>query len=66
MYITDIDSNMFLPYTDEGRDGEDDGGEGERHHEGDAVDHVAREVLPLHGPLVLCRKGGNGGKRSSA
>ena len=45
MYITDIDSDMFLPYTDEGRDGEDDGGEGERHHEGDAVDHVAREVL---------------------
>ena len=43
--VTDIDSNMFLPYTDEGRDGEDDGGEGERHHEGDAVDHVAREVL---------------------
>ena len=37
--------NVCEPDADEGGDGEEHGCEGARHDEGDAVDHVAREVL---------------------
>ena len=37
--------NVCKPDADEGGDGEEHGCEGARHDEGDAVDHVAREVL---------------------
>ena len=42
-----VRGNVCEPDADEGGDGEEHGGEGARHDEGDAVDHVAREVLGI-------------------
>ena len=46
-----VRGNVCEPDADEGGDGEEHGGEGARHDEGDAVDHVAREVLGMENKI---------------